>query len=89
LAYDPVCDVTTGLEYFSPCFAGCNLASPEHAVFHNCTCLPVTSNRSVVTGRCGLEEESCNMMYVFLPTFLLLIFANFIITVPALNVTLR
>ena len=56
-------------------------------IFHNCTCVPSSSNRSLTYGQC--EAAKCSMLYIFIPFFLLLIIDMFLITVPALNVTLR
>ena len=51
--YDPVCDETVGVTYFSPCYAGCRVVRDIHGNvmrYSDCTCTP---SGTVVPGECG------------------------------------
>lgn len=84
----PVCD-SNGIEYFSPCFAGCSgRASSKEAIgaiFMNCTCTASNSNE-VTNGRCG---TNCRRLALFLPFFGLLVFTTFFTMVPVNGATMR
>ncbi|KAH7637101.1 solute carrier organic anion transporter family member 5a1-like protein [Dermatophagoides farinae] len=67
--YQPVCNLESNMNYFSPCFAGCKEAiiSDQGSgilTFHNCSCASSTS--SIVTS--GLCQNDCNRfpMYITL-----------------------
>ncbi|XP_077563541.1 solute carrier organic anion transporter family member 74D-like isoform X2 [Haemaphysalis longicornis] len=59
----PVCDTSNGIQYFSPCFAGCAPQSSNKSIFNDCHCLVATSdystfhNGDVTYGKC---EQDCS-----------------------------
>ncbi|XP_060072652.1 solute carrier organic anion transporter family member 4C1-like [Ylistrum balloti] len=90
--YQPVCS-DQHVQYFSPCHAGCHGYVDDGSKFTNCSCVaqyvgyvPNNSTTVVTNGRC---QESCLLLYIFLPVLLFAIFFRFAQSPPALSVTLR
>ncbi|XP_077564425.1 solute carrier organic anion transporter family member 74D-like [Haemaphysalis longicornis] len=58
----PVCDTSTGIQYFSSCFAGCTPQTSNDSILNDCHCLVDTGNNStfhsgsVKSGQC---EQDC------------------------------
>lgn len=63
----PVCDTSSGIQYFSPCFAGCTPKSSNKSIFSDCHCLVDTSEYAsfhsghVVSGQC---EQDCSVAFI-------------------------
>ncbi|KAL4217826.1 Solute carrier organic anion transporter [Mactra antiquata] len=86
--YEPVCD-SQGLQYFSPCHAGCTTKSSDGKTFIDCACVspnPLTNQTSVTMGKC---VDNCNMLYVFIPFTFISIFLTFMPSPAAVSATLR
>ncbi|XP_021371445.1 solute carrier organic anion transporter family member 2A1-like isoform X1 [Mizuhopecten yessoensis] len=54
----PVCG-SNGVNYHSPCYAGCSAAPQKGQIFNNCTCIP---DGRATSGEC---ESDCNTIYPF------------------------
>ncbi|OWF36138.1 Solute carrier organic anion transporter family member 4C1 [Mizuhopecten yessoensis] len=90
--YQPVCS-DQHVHYFSPCHAGCQGYNADRSKYTNCSCLteyegysPQNASTTVTSGKC---QESCLLLYIFLPVLLFAIFFRFAQSPPALSVTLR
>ncbi|XP_048780929.2 solute carrier organic anion transporter family member 4C1-like isoform X3 [Ostrea edulis] len=94
--YEPVCS-ELGVQYFSPCHAGCSGKVGADDTYSNCTCvstdnfnfssLPVSFVPGAVKkGKCNSD---CMKMYIFLPVLLLSIFFRFVESPPSVAITLR
>ena len=88
LSYNPICDTSTGVTFFSPCAAGC-LSLVKTGDYTNCSCVPDSGDASgmlaqLTTGKCKAE---CKTM----PVFLFLLFAAMMMllinTVPITQVS--
>ncbi|XP_074649628.1 solute carrier organic anion transporter family member 1B1-like [Tubulanus polymorphus] len=82
LTYNPVCSVSTGETFFSPCQAGCR-SSPIDKTYYNCTCIP----DGIVTQ--GVCKSDCKMIYAFSA---LLMVSTFIIALglmPSIMILMR
>ncbi|XP_078666151.1 solute carrier organic anion transporter family member 4C1-like isoform X1 [Branchiostoma floridae x Branchiostoma belcheri] len=78
--YTPTCGAD-GVQYFSPCHAGCTVLTGTDGTkrYHNCTCISYDSVPSLAETLEGKCESSCGTMPVFLAMFfaiMLLTFAN-------------
>ncbi|KAI8503084.1 sodium-independent organic anion transmembrane transporter [Branchiostoma belcheri] len=78
--YTPTCGAD-GVQYFSPCHAGCTVLTGTDGTkrYHNCTCISYESVPSLAETLEGKCESSCGTMPVFLAMFfaiMLLTFAN-------------
>ncbi|XP_053383119.1 solute carrier organic anion transporter family member 4C1-like isoform X2 [Mercenaria mercenaria] len=86
--YEPVCD-SNGVQYFSPCHAGCSIESSNSESYSSCSCTaptPETNVSMVTVGKC---EDDCKMLYVFMPMIFVSIFLLFVPSPPAVAATLR
>ncbi|XP_033727827.1 solute carrier organic anion transporter family member 4C1-like isoform X2 [Pecten maximus] len=90
--YQPVCS-DQHVQYFSPCHAGCHGHNADRSKYTNCTCVsqykgyvPDNITTTVTSGKC---QDSCLLLYIFLPVLLFAIFFRFAQSPPALSVTLR
>ncbi|XP_064596703.1 solute carrier organic anion transporter family member 4C1-like [Liolophura sinensis] len=84
-SYLPVCG-PNGVQYFSPCHAGCSENVGEN--YHSCSCINSTSsvNQTAVNGVC---ETNCPMLYFFLPMFFIVMLLTFVAATPLTISTLR
>ncbi|XP_045637413.1 solute carrier organic anion transporter family member 1B3 isoform X2 [Ursus americanus] len=68
--WEPVCG-DNGITYISPCLAGCKFSngSKNSMVFHNCSCVEVTSiqnkNNSVTLGECPRDSQCTKKFYIY------------------------
>ncbi|XP_067940411.1 solute carrier organic anion transporter family member 4C1-like [Watersipora subatra] len=95
--FDPVC--AAGIEYFSPCYAGCseNLVTLSNnvKVYQNCSCPAATPagvplHNGSVDVTVGICHVNCPLLYpAFVPVTLGIFFFTFFIGVPLTVATLR
>merc|ERR1712029_275147 len=83
--FDPICDETKNVMYYSPCTAGC--LNKNETTYFDCQCMGHPNDRNVGTkGKCGV---SCS----FMPGFLVLMFIStwftFMAAMPGTVATLR
>lgn len=92
--YEPVCN-DDGIQYFSPCHAGCKENSRHGNVYSDCACvesLPVNGkggdagSRTVSRGSC---LHDCMQLFIFLPATFLSVFFSFIAQTPLVSMVLR
>lgn len=86
--YEPVCD-SHGVQYFSPCHAGCITEGADRKTFSNCSCVAPTTNENATMVTMGKCKDDCKMLYVFLPLIFIAIFLLFVPSPPAVAATLR
>ncbi|XP_052764566.1 solute carrier organic anion transporter family member 4C1-like isoform X2 [Mya arenaria] len=87
--YEPVCDQARGIQYFSPCYAGCLTQASDGKSYSNCSCVapnPGVAASTVDVGKCS---NSCTKLYIFLPLIFVAIFLLFTPSPPAVAATLR
>lgn len=99
--YDPVCSPDNNLQFFNPCYAGCQAKLPgPDGDFLNCTCISLYMGNT--SGHSALDTETAaavpgtcksDCLLTFLPVFLISFFLTMIITflanIPSLTATLR
>lgn len=85
LDYQPVC--SDGVEYYNPCYAGCQVKVRDtfSVSFANCTCVG-DLNQEAKLGAC---DASCPLLPVFLVSLFLTMFITFLANMPTLSATLR
>ncbi|XP_060574876.1 solute carrier organic anion transporter family member 4C1-like [Ruditapes philippinarum] len=86
--YEPVCD-SHGVQYFSPCHAGCSVVSKDAESYSSCSCVMPESGSNVSMVTVGKCQDNCDMLYVFLPMVFIAIFLLFVPSPPAVAATLR
>ncbi|CAG2108567.1 unnamed protein product, partial [Medioppia subpectinata] len=99
--YDPVCD-GTGVQYYSPCYAGChrraNTSAYNRHSYVRCDCVTTGAESNVSVGQKTdglvaaarhLCPHTCPLLPLFLVVMFGLIFVTFISAMPALTATLR
>ncbi|XP_022360638.1 solute carrier organic anion transporter family member 4C1 [Enhydra lutris kenyoni] len=81
--YYPICG-GDGIQYFSPCFAGCkNYISKRHLkVYYNCSCIAKNTEMTPTLANIDLEAKAgkCENRCAKLPIFLGIFFATIIFT---------
>ncbi|XP_052249531.1 solute carrier organic anion transporter family member 4C1-like [Dreissena polymorpha] len=87
--YEPVCDTQAGLQYFSPCHAGCEVRSSDGKSYTSCSCILPSNGSSVSMVTKGKCDNGCKMLYVFLPIIFIAIFLLSTPSPPAVQATLR
>ncbi|XP_036781688.2 solute carrier organic anion transporter family member 4C1 [Manis pentadactyla] len=84
--YYPVCGVD-GIQYFSPCFAGCKNTSSKRSpkVYHNCSCIGRKAEIILTAASTGFEAKAgkCETRCIYLPIFLGVFFCIVIFTFMA------
>ncbi|XP_055338490.1 solute carrier organic anion transporter family member 74D-like [Paramacrobiotus metropolitanus] len=80
----PVCDTKSGVNFFSPCHAGCSSRKivGEKVYYDNCTCVENSMwfyddiENDMLNGRLvgGFCEKHCPLVYVFVVTFFIAMF---------------
>ncbi|XP_052832463.1 solute carrier organic anion transporter family member 4A1 [Octopus bimaculoides] len=92
--YEPVCS-PDGLQYFSPCHAGCTKISANGDFYMNCMCVenavnfqqkPTVEPQTVSRNTC---VHDCTQIYFFLPAVFLNVFFSFIAQTPLVSMVLR
>ncbi|EDV20901.1 uncharacterized protein TRIADDRAFT_31072 [Trichoplax adhaerens] len=96
--FKPVCDLSTGITYFSPCYAGCTSKGIDfnngQQVFGNCSCLSTNTNAmrnhtqslDVVLNYCPKE---CNALIPFIIMGIIFAFLVYCSLIPSYQVILR
>nr|XP_019583488.1 PREDICTED: solute carrier organic anion transporter family member 4C1 [Rhinolophus sinicus] len=87
--YYPVCG-RDGVQYFSPCFAGCKNSVPEMQpkIYYNCSCIEMKKEIVSTTASFGFEakagkcETRCTNLPIFLAIFLVAIIFTFMAGTP-------
>lgn len=87
------CD-STGVQYFSPCFAGCtNIANTSSesrfTKYSNCSCVQTSANITTPIVTRGSCESSCRLVYGFLLLMFIYAFTTIATDVPAEQAVLR
>ncbi|XP_039297752.1 solute carrier organic anion transporter family member 74D isoform X2 [Nilaparvata lugens] len=72
IKYDPVCQISKNLTFFSPCHAGCSYTeyNGTSKIFMNCSC---ADNGPVVPGFCPVDCYEQFMVFVIVMSFLRLL----------------
>ncbi|XP_051850254.1 solute carrier organic anion transporter family member 4C1-like [Antechinus flavipes] len=91
--YYPVCG-RDGIQYFSPCIAGCKNSVPQSRpkAYYNCSCIgrtkqiPFAENTEAKAGKC---EISCTNMPIFLGFFFITVIFTFMASTPITVAILR
>ncbi|XP_071481951.1 solute carrier organic anion transporter family member 4A1-like [Diadema antillarum] len=86
--YVPVCLKEVGLEFFTPCHAGCTVEF-ENGTYTNCSCAEYVSGGATSTVEPGKCSRDCVALPIFVVLLVILLVVMFMPMVPALNVTLR
>ncbi|KAM5330367.1 solute carrier organic anion transporter family member 4C1 isoform 1-T1 [Glossophaga mutica] len=84
--YYPVCG-RDGVQYFSPCFAGCknSVSERRREVYYNCSCIEMKTEITPPGGSFGFEAKAgkCETRCTNLPIFLGIFFAAIVFTFMA------
>ncbi|XP_075398784.1 solute carrier organic anion transporter family member 4C1-like [Tenrec ecaudatus] len=84
--YYPVCG-EDGVQYFSPCFAGCinSISERQPKIYYNCSCIEARAKDPSAPEEVGLEAKAgkCGTQCTFLPIFLGIFFITVIFTFMA------
>ena len=101
--YDPVCSPDNQLQFFNPCYAGCQ-GKQQDGDFTNCTCIKlyvdntnftsdsaISANSQQDTASPGTCKSDCisTFLPVFLISFFLTMTITFLANIPSLTATLR
>lgn len=84
--YYPVCG-RDGVQYFSPCFAGCKSSASEirPKIYYNCSCIGMKTEITPTAASFGFEAKAgkCETRCTHLPMFLAIFFAAIVFTFMA------
>lgn len=99
--YQPVCSQDGSLQFYNPCYAGCQTKHPHtQGLFLNCSCIPLLADNlgsinlqdnisSVTSATAGKCDSDCLFLPVFLVSFFLTMCITFLANIPTLTATLR
>ncbi|XP_048584235.1 solute carrier organic anion transporter family member 4A1-like isoform X2 [Nematostella vectensis] len=85
--YSPLCG-PGGLNYFSPCFAGCTTMT-RNRTYTNCACVESAASGAMPSLGSGLCERQCKNLIPFLIGAIVLSVISFSNTIPSKIVTIR
>ena len=92
--YLPVCNEKTGVQFYSPCFAGCQREKSimrnnvNVTVFSQCSCLS-DQNDELVAGSCRKAEQSWSYFYLSMAIIFLILFTSFIVFFFHINIIMQ
>ncbi|KAK3593464.1 hypothetical protein CHS0354_020230 [Potamilus streckersoni] len=86
--YEPVCD-SSGVRYFSACYAGCSSSVTSGKVFSNCSCVAVQPEQNISMVTTETCQTNCNLVYVFLPVLFIAVFFTFLPSTPTDSAIMR